>query len=103
MILFFKNALVSKDLLLNVITNIEYNKDIIKYYDILSTEIEDHKKQTIENKVINIKDCNNLWDLDFYKQSKIKDFKKTNLCKDKFCNNCKKVQQAAEWQSICQN
>src|SRR5699024_10807400 len=33
--------------------------------------------------------------MDHYRQQKVKDFKKTNLCKDKFCNNCKKVKQAS--------
>ncbi|MCC8848541.1 protein rep [Clostridioides difficile] len=36
-----------------------------------------------------------MWLLDSYKNQKVKDFKKTNLCKDKFCNNCKKVIQAS--------
>lgn len=42
-----------------------------------------------------MEDCNSFWILDKYEQSKVKDFKKTNLCKDKFCNNCKKVKQAS--------
>ena len=33
--------------------------------------------------------------MDHYQEQKIKDFKRTNLCKDKFCNNCKKVKQAS--------
>ena len=39
--------------------------------------------------------CNKVWQLDKYENQKIKDFKKTNLCKDKFCSNCKKVKQAS--------
>lgn len=42
----------------------------------------------------NIKACNNFWFCDVYHKQKVKDFKKTNLCRDKFCSNCKKVIQA---------
>lgn len=42
-----------------------------------------------------MKECNKFWELDKYRLSKVKDYKKTNLCKDKFCNNCKKVKQAS--------
>ncbi|MEI7028335.1 protein rep [Paenibacillus sp. y28] len=38
--------------------------------------------------------CNKRWYLDVYEKSGVLDFKKTNLCKDKFCNNCKRVMQA---------
>lgn len=93
-IFIFENALVKKETLINVIQNIEYNKDIISFYGLLAEEIQQERKQTILNKIDNIKDCNSLWDIDYYRISKIKDFKKTNLCKDKFCNNCKKVKQS---------
>nr|AAB02938.1 RepB homolog [Clostridium sp. MCF-1] len=39
--------------------------------------------------------CNKYWLMDKYEMQKIKDFQKTNLCLDKFCNNCKKVKQAS--------
>ncbi|MDB0438096.1 hypothetical protein C4R89_00905 [Clostridioides difficile] len=47
------------------------------------------------NRSDSIRDCNRIWTLDSYNKQKIKDFKRTNLCKDKFCNNCKKVIQAS--------
>lgn len=75
--------------------NIEYNNLILNYYEMFLLEMEGQQVQTISNKIKNIKDCNSLWDLDFYVNQKIKDFKKTNLCRDKFCNNCKKVNQSA--------
>lgn len=40
-------------------------------------------------------ECNQFWYLDVYHKQKIKDFKSTNLCGDKFCSNCKKVKQAS--------
>lgn len=90
-----ENARVPVDLLVNVVNNIEYNKIIIDYYQKYAIELGDPKKKTLENKVENIEMCNKFWDLDAYHKLKIKDYKKTNLCKDKFCNNCKKVKQAA--------
>lgn len=90
-----ENAKVPGDLLVNIVNNIEYNKIIIDYYQEYAKEIGDPKKKTLENKVENIEMCNKFWDLDAYHKAKIKDYKKTNLCKDKFCNNCKKVKQAA--------
>lgn len=90
-----ENAIVPVDLLTNVVNNIEYNKIIIDYYQKYSLEVDDPRKKTIENKIENIEMCNKYWDLDAYHKAKIKDYKKTNLCKDKFCNNCKKVKQAA--------
>lgn len=53
------------------------------------------KQINFDNKILNISKCNSWWLLDHYQQQKVKDFKKTNLCKDKFCNNCKKVKQAS--------
>jgi hypothetical protein len=39
-------------------------------------------------------DCNEKWNIDKYENAKVKEFKKTYLCKDMFCANCKKVKQA---------
>lgn len=152
------NAVVEKKLLQEIIENIEYNKTIVKYYqmhveklklnlkphkdlhyliglnkfkkdnfirqlidkkikeldiilklDKLSYSIDDvedwlnkyinieHEVEvkTLTNKTENLRQCNKYWLLDKYEIQKIKDFKKTNLCKDKFCANCKKVKQAS--------
>jgi len=86
---------VSKDLLVNIISNIEYNKIIIDYYKELEKEVFGPKKDIITKKIEYIRDCNKYWDIDKYKIQKVKDFKRTNLCKDKFCSNCKKVKQSA--------
>src|SRR5699024_7683859 len=48
-----------------------------------------------DRKIDAIENCNQLWEVDHYQQQKVKDFKRTNLCKDKFCNNCKNVKQAS--------
>lgn len=49
---------------------------------------------TIRNRIESMSLCNKWWLIDRFDISKVKNFKKTNLCKDKFCNNCKKVKQS---------
>lgn len=93
---FISQSKVSKDLLDQSLKNIEYNEVIIKYYVQYQEELKDlRKKEIIKNKIDNIALCNNFWLIDRYEMQKIKDFKTTNLCHDKFCNNCKKVKQAS--------
>ena len=48
-----------------------------------------------KTKIANLEKCNKFWYMNVYDHSQIKDFISTNLCHDKFCNNCKKVKQAA--------
>lgn len=91
------NAKVSHDLIVNVINNIEYNKIIINYYSRYREELHPAhaKSKTLKNKTENISNCNKFWEVDAYHKALVKDYIKTNLCKDKFCNNCKKVKQAS--------
>lgn len=92
---------VSKEHLFDITKNREYNKTIIAHYERLRDEMDidiDGTKisgSNLSNKIDNISNCNSYWLLDHYVNQGIKDFKKTNLCKDKFCNNCKKVKQAS--------
>lgn len=83
---------VSKEHLKNVVNNNDYNKTIIGYYERLQKE---YPGVNFSSNIENISNCNSWWLMDHYRQQKVKDFKKTNLCKDKFCNNCKKVKQAS--------
>lgn len=88
-----KGIEVKKDYINNILVNNKYNQEVItEYYHQLQQEFKDINFQ---NKIDNISNCNSWWLLDYYKEQKVKDFKKTNLCKDKFCNNCKKVKQAS--------
>lgn len=111
------NIQITGDFIEDVITNNSYNQQIIEYYKKLEKEhtkysydfytIEDddlskdifrlneEKVYNFQSKIDSIENCNKLWQMDKYELQKIKDFKKTNLCKDKFCNNCKKVKQAS--------
>lgn len=92
-----KDIEVDKNYLSSVLKNIEYNKLIINYYDKLYYELLDKgiEVKKIRNKAENMDLCNKIYILDRYDKQKIKDFKSTNLCHDKFCSNCKKVKQAS--------
>lgn len=85
------NFRVDKDYLLKVHNNNQYNKVILSYYD----RYEKEGKILSKNKIKGINECNKYFEIDKYNYNLVKDFKRTNLCKDKFCNNCKKVKQAA--------
>lgn len=88
-----KDIEVKEDFLGNIVKNNNYNRDVIlDYYYRLYAEYPD---LNLTNKIESVSSCNSWFLLDVYEQQKIKDFKKTNLCKDKFCNNCKKVKQAS--------
>lgn len=87
-----KEITVGKDHLEKIVKNIQYNKLILYHYDRLYKETKDDK---VHRKRESMEACNSFWIMDKYEESKVKDFKKTNLCKDKFCNNCKKVKQAS--------
>lgn len=52
-------------------------------------------EETGEEKFLNkskfIDGCCKLWDVDFFQQLKVKNIKRVNLCKDKFCFNCQSM------------
>jgi len=92
---------IPKTYMESVVKNLEYNEMIGKYYWRLSQEFlaDPHHTETeirrIESKLERLQSCNSIWILDAYHKAKVKDFQKTNLCKDKFCNNCKKLKQSS--------
>jgi len=88
------NAQIPNDYIEKIIKNIDHNKLIELYYSFLIKDSPD-LEFTLTNKVERLSACNRYWLIDRYDINKVKDFKKTNLCKDKFCNNCKKVKQAS--------
>jgi len=162
------NAVVSKDLLQNIIDNRQYNETIIKYYAMYVQELEGNLKllkdleylfnnlqyslndktdagkpfafktaiigmsrrlefdlegkelynyedvkylkhklkncidtlecsliKTLTNKIDNLDNCNKFWEIDKFVEHRQKWVTKQNLCKDRFCSNCKKVKQAS--------
>lgn len=89
----YRDIAVHKDFISDIVKNKKYTEDVtLDYYHRLQSE---YPESNLANKINNIANCNSWWLLDVYKNQGIKDFKKTNLCKDKFCNNCKKVKQAS--------
>lgn len=116
---------IDKNHLFNVRQNNEYNKLVLKFYSKLlfnsryvsnvsyrnrAKEYDKYDKDsitwrgqyekvvTLENKIANMRNCNSVWMLNVYDTHMIKVLEKTNLCKDRFCNNCKKVKQALRMQ-----
>ncbi len=85
-----ENFKVKDEYLVSVHNNNEYNKVIVDYYKKLSNEIF-----ISSSKIPSLKACNKFWLIEQYDHLQVKDFISTNLCKDKFCNNCKKVRQAS--------
>jgi plasmid rolling circle replication initiator protein Rep len=85
---------VPKEYITSVMQNIENNRVVLDYYHRLAEEFQD-LSSVVSSKFGRMSDCNSFWELDVYDVARIKDFIRTNLCKDKFCSNCKKVKQAS--------
>jgi len=86
---------IDKDHLSKVHKNLQYNEMIGSYYDrLIQEQVTDIEINRLDNKLERLQMCNSYWQIDRYDKQKIKDFIRTNLCRDKFCNNCKKVKQA---------
>ncbi|MEW9702919.1 protein rep [Paenibacillus sp. SI8] len=69
-----------------------------KSVSFIDYQVSSHLRQTnkqLYRKLETMFCCNDKWFFDVYEEQKVKDFQKTNLCRDKFCNNCKKVGQAS--------
>ncbi len=98
----YDNIKVSKETLKTVLDNIKYNELIVYYYEKFIKEQEGLKNfgdvyidiDLLKDKKDRLVNCNKFWLVDVFRKNKIKNFKKTNLCRDKFCNNCKKLKQA---------
>ena len=83
---------VPTEILNKINENRQFNKVIIKYYEKL---LHETGLDILISKMRNMQLCNAFYEVDVYREQKIKDFKRTNNCKDKHCSNCKKVVQAA--------
>ena len=91
-----KHLEFTKKQLINIQTNRAYNEFVLNHYERLKKDkrfsLEENK---IANKIESIRNCNKFFELEVYHKQLVKDFLRTNLCKDKFCQNCKKVKQAS--------
>lgn len=75
--------------------NNEYNKTILLFYNqLLEKQVSAKEIGRIDSKIARMQLCNTIWCVDRWEQQKVKQLVGTKLCKDKFCNNCKKVRQA---------
>jgi len=83
---------VTRSFLDRVQRNVKNNELISGYYNRLAQET---KEELFFKKTENVGACNKIYELNRYEKEKIKDIIKTNNCHDKFCNNCKKLKQAA--------
>ena len=63
------------------------DKNVVRLIEAFNFLKQEFKEINFQNKIDSLSSCNSWWLLDHYQKQKVKDFKKTNLCKDKFCNN----------------
>lgn len=84
---------VSKELLQKIQDRNKRNDLISRYYKRLAKEIDN---PTLSKKSMNIKLCNSVYSIDRYAKAQIKDLKYTNLCHDRFCVNCRKIEGIAK-------
>lgn len=88
---------VDADFLQRIVQGRQFNEVIIDYYNQLYDEFPN---ELFLYKAERMGECNQFWQLDRYTEHKVKDYKKTNLCRDKFCYNCKKVKQSARMEKF---
>lgn len=64
------------------------NADLAVFYDRLFSDTDDF---AFYNRSKAIKVCCQWWDTEYYRLQQVKDIKRVNLCKDKFCFNCQSM------------
>lgn len=82
----------------NLYTNLKYNNVIIENYSkmiavAVITKAPQHEVDIMRSRKKRMESCNRFWLTETYEKSKVKQLMQTYLCKDKFCNNCKRVKQ----------
>lgn len=85
------NFKIQADFVKNLKVYRQYNKVISEYFYKMSS---DKSNEHYKNLALRTDSCNRVWHIDYYKDINIKELKKTHLCKNKFCFNCKKILQA---------
>ena len=69
-------------------SHIIHNYQIAEFYENL---YKDSGYDFFINKCRSIDLCCKYWDLDYYRFQSVKDIKRVNLCRDKFCFNCQSM------------
>lgn len=97
-ILNIDNFKIDKDFIMDSFNNHVYNKIIVGYYNKFieegSSQFKKYGSVVPKSKIYELEHCNKFWLIDRYDKNLVKDFVGTYTCKDKFCNNCKKLKQA---------
>lgn len=80
--------LIEQDYFKDLKKNISHNYQIAEFYENLFIETD---FETFLNKSKSVDSCCKWWDTYFYKMQNVKDIKRVNLCRDKFCFNCQSM------------
>ena len=67
---------------------IRYNYQIAEFYENLAIDKAD-ESYMYKAKAVDV--CCKFWDMEYYRLQSVKDIKRVNLCKDKFCYNCQSM------------
>lgn len=79
---------IEREYFQKVKSRVNFNYKIADFYLDMYEELAEDK---FLNKSKLIDGCCKWWDIDFYQLLKVKDIKRVNLCKDKFCLNCQSM------------
>lgn len=76
---------IGRDYFIKLYRRTSRNSEIADFYEHLFEETEN---ETFKQRSEALNLCLKWWDTEFYRQQKVKDIKRVNLCRDKFCLNC---------------
>lgn len=80
--------LIDKDYFRDLKQHVSKNYLISDFYMDMFHELDDY---SFYNRSKNIDLCCKWWDVDYYRMQAVKDIKRVNLCRDKFCFNCQSM------------
>lgn len=79
---------IDKKTIKKSVGRVSRNEEIAEYYSLMA---EDEQSEIMLNKAEAISQCYKYWDIDHYRIQGVKDIKRIQLCKDKFCPNCQNI------------
>ena len=85
----YSDLIVSTDKIRKSAKRVSRNDEICDYYQTLSRESINNER--LYHQGSNVRTCYKYWDIDYYRIQSVKDIKKIQLCKDKFCVNCQNL------------
>lgn len=80
--------LIDKGYFEDLKTHVAHNYQIAEFYENLYDETGE---ESFRNKSKSLDLCCQWWDFDYYRFQSVKDLKRVNLCRDKFCFNCQSM------------